>query len=521
LEKFPNWKQALDEEGERGQDETTLKPDDEQRHIGEQTQSTAADAIFPNGRKHTAVLSATMDLWKGDVEYLSVYGGRSVWQVDLCGSRWTASLWAEDTRTPGDDSVFPLRVVSRVPSILDDRPLSFTLMADGKITPAPAQAAGPISCPLPYTPQDISASLPPEPKLPMLDTKDGRPSEESLAWVRKEVKERGYFGFDLLKIDDDSFWKLMRSGKTPTSAVSCLARSFTPLVEKAKFCRLYDLAQSAGGGSRPPGRYLQRKGSSVMADLRASGITQDYRFWWTQAVAVLCVPATEVDFAALFSAVSAPTEPELIGNLGCILPQSAISFARRRTEDDRFVCFIPRSHSYGLSLQMFAAPAVALRALDVAVVHLQPLPVIRTARAHYWVRPFEQREGIGLLTDAKEAKDAGLLAETLRRAMRHLDDPAASWRALAAAELIAAARGWPVPNYNPHTDINRSVKRCAKRLRGVPDAVVELARDVVAILARRSSLANKHWLSQQAVDAWQSVVVHLHWRLKSCLQSHD
>jgi hypothetical protein len=83
VEIYPNWVPALDEEGEPGQDETTIRPDDEQRSIGPFTIYTAADAKLPNGRIVPALigqLDATF-LHKGEVDVIVVYDGRRRWRV--------------------------------------------------------------------------------------------------------------------------------------------------------------------------------------------------------------------------------------------------------------------------------------------------------------------------------------------------------------------------------------------------------------------------------------------------------
>ena len=133
LKQYPNWKQALGEDGAEGQDETTIMPDDVQDHIGPDTQSTAADVTFPDGRTAPALLGAMMGLCDGEIEYLDVYDGQSSWQVELYGESWGQAQYADASKTHGDTSVFPLRVTSRLPRTPDGQPLRFVLQPDGKM----------------------------------------------------------------------------------------------------------------------------------------------------------------------------------------------------------------------------------------------------------------------------------------------------------------------------------------------------------------------------------------------------
>ena len=57
LARYPNWEWALDEEDVPGQDETTWKPADVQTRITEDIVATAADAWFPSGQSHPALVS--------------------------------------------------------------------------------------------------------------------------------------------------------------------------------------------------------------------------------------------------------------------------------------------------------------------------------------------------------------------------------------------------------------------------------------------------------------------------------
>jgi hypothetical protein len=137
LDLYPNWMPALDEEGEPGQDETTIRPDDEQSSISEFTVYTAADAELADGRTVPALLGqpdATF-LHKGEVDVIVVYDGNRRWQVETndAEGRWHPAEGAR-TKKYGDRKTFPLRVTSRLclPGS-DKKRISRMLYPDGRL----------------------------------------------------------------------------------------------------------------------------------------------------------------------------------------------------------------------------------------------------------------------------------------------------------------------------------------------------------------------------------------------------
>ena len=56
LDEFPNWSNAYDEETEDDQDETTLKPHEQQHFIDDNVSFTAADLTAADGTKYVALL---------------------------------------------------------------------------------------------------------------------------------------------------------------------------------------------------------------------------------------------------------------------------------------------------------------------------------------------------------------------------------------------------------------------------------------------------------------------------------
>lgn len=118
LEVYPCWMPALDEEGDDGQDESTIRPDDQQDFIGEFAVYTAADAELADGRTVPALLGqpdATF-LHKDEVDVIIVYEGKRHWRVDTYDhdASWQP---AEEgpTKRHGNTKVFPMRVRSRLP----------------------------------------------------------------------------------------------------------------------------------------------------------------------------------------------------------------------------------------------------------------------------------------------------------------------------------------------------------------------------------------------------------------------
>lgn len=118
LERLPNWENALDEEGVAGQDETTIRPTEEQHVLTPEVVFTAGVIIQADGRRFPAMLEVPT----GSIEGLTVYQNHDWgWTIRLLGSppKWVplAFEWLpEEERPPcvslGDPRVFPLVVES-------------------------------------------------------------------------------------------------------------------------------------------------------------------------------------------------------------------------------------------------------------------------------------------------------------------------------------------------------------------------------------------------------------------------
>lgn len=131
---IPNWVQALDEEAEPGQDESTIKPDDTQDSIRPTTQHTAADAFFASGLSCAALLRAWARLHVGSVEGLGLYEGEREFVLDDHG--WKPHPWGAPTKVHTDAETFPLRVVSRLRSSTTGKRIELTLWPDGTTSQA-------------------------------------------------------------------------------------------------------------------------------------------------------------------------------------------------------------------------------------------------------------------------------------------------------------------------------------------------------------------------------------------------
>jgi hypothetical protein len=121
--RFPNWQNAYEEEGLPGQDETTLRPADNQQMIDNDVSFTAGEAVMANGQRFPAMLGVL----SGELGWVYVYPEPS---QDVCwvlsfhvpSQRWAAMNddWflqgSAVMRVPvGDSAMFPIRVASRLP----------------------------------------------------------------------------------------------------------------------------------------------------------------------------------------------------------------------------------------------------------------------------------------------------------------------------------------------------------------------------------------------------------------------
>lgn len=135
LEQYPNWANAYDEESEEGQDETTLKPHEQQTFIDDEVSFTVGDVITPAGAKHLALI----EVIRGVPQEVNVFG-EEAWGVELIYStkRWASVRqdWVSEGKrgkavSLDDPALFPLEVVSRLPRTEEGQPMRFRIEADG------------------------------------------------------------------------------------------------------------------------------------------------------------------------------------------------------------------------------------------------------------------------------------------------------------------------------------------------------------------------------------------------------
>lgn len=119
LEQYPNWSNAYDEEGEDDQDETTLKPHEQQEFIDYEVSFTA-DIITANGTKYVALL----EVIAGIPGIIDVYANDSfvirnrnypIEKWENIPQNWLPENERVKEVSFNDTNIFPLRVKSRLP----------------------------------------------------------------------------------------------------------------------------------------------------------------------------------------------------------------------------------------------------------------------------------------------------------------------------------------------------------------------------------------------------------------------
>ena len=136
-EQYPNWEYALDEEGEPGQDETTLRPSEEQQFISSDVAFTVGIAVQADGAR----LPAFLEVINAELSGINVFPSPTEsWSVRLLG---TPALWVCITNdwlpleergpvaSPDDNRIFPLYVESRLPLKPSGAQLTTTIIPEG------------------------------------------------------------------------------------------------------------------------------------------------------------------------------------------------------------------------------------------------------------------------------------------------------------------------------------------------------------------------------------------------------
>jgi hypothetical protein len=136
-ERYPNWEYALDEEGEPGQDETTIRPSEEQSHVSGNIAFTVGAAVKADGSR----LPALLEMIAGKLSGVNVFtSDGDSWSVRLLGrpESWkciTGDWLPPEERgpfvSPDDTRVFPLHVESRLPLEPGGSRLTITIIPAG------------------------------------------------------------------------------------------------------------------------------------------------------------------------------------------------------------------------------------------------------------------------------------------------------------------------------------------------------------------------------------------------------
>ena len=146
LAKYPNWEFALDEEGEEGQDETTIRPAANQTVIDDITAFTAGTAVLADGRSFPAILEVPHQLRLGFHDYIlwprvDVFiNKKNIWRLEYSpdAESWEPrdETWLpESERIPlnmEDPTVFPLVVTSNLTVQGPGQPLCFRILNGGR-----------------------------------------------------------------------------------------------------------------------------------------------------------------------------------------------------------------------------------------------------------------------------------------------------------------------------------------------------------------------------------------------------
>jgi hypothetical protein len=138
--KFPtpiNWGHPLEEEGRRGQDETTLRPAESQSTIDDETVFTTADVHQADGRVIPALIDVSGGRPTGLTAFVRPDDG---WTIQQKGKTFEWIAVVQEWLPPQDRSptitfdtpgVFPIRVISRLPLASTGRQIVFSVRKDG------------------------------------------------------------------------------------------------------------------------------------------------------------------------------------------------------------------------------------------------------------------------------------------------------------------------------------------------------------------------------------------------------
>jgi hypothetical protein len=124
LARYPNWEMAYEEEGVEGQDESTLRPQKEQRRITSDTVHTAGDVWLADGRTYPAIITVAL----GTPSSCWFHDGKRWWAMQTFRKKWEPQ--GTDSVDMKDKSTFPLRFRTRLPK-WDGKPWQLEIRPNG------------------------------------------------------------------------------------------------------------------------------------------------------------------------------------------------------------------------------------------------------------------------------------------------------------------------------------------------------------------------------------------------------
>jgi hypothetical protein len=131
-ERYPNWENAYDEEGEEGQDETTLRPSPVQDYIHEDTTFTVGQVKSADGQ----TLEALLTVPSGELEEANAFADdHGVWTIFYSSvkRKWLVCDYKQMPKIVELDEprIFPLTIKSRLPRQRRGKPFHVVINADG------------------------------------------------------------------------------------------------------------------------------------------------------------------------------------------------------------------------------------------------------------------------------------------------------------------------------------------------------------------------------------------------------
>jgi len=137
--RYPNWRNALEEEGEEGQDESMLMPHEVQAYIAPHTSFTAGRVRLHDSREFPAFLAVLGDTIIG----CQVYETGAPWRIYYSSpaKSWVSfrAEWLPEAKRPPHVSfqnaaVFPVEIYMQVPWKEGGRPAVYQISADGQMS---------------------------------------------------------------------------------------------------------------------------------------------------------------------------------------------------------------------------------------------------------------------------------------------------------------------------------------------------------------------------------------------------